>query len=108
MDSGIAFIVGTGATALILALGHWFPWPRELHRLEAYVYGVAAILIGSGVWLWASGYRDIWGGLTFMAVIAGLTTGLTYLVDEARSARKYRRIVNERLDKYNPDNDGSR
>lgn len=45
------YLVGLGTTALLLFVGHWFPWPHDLHRLAAYAYGVASILIGAGLWL---------------------------------------------------------
>ena len=40
-------IVGAASATLIL-VGHWFPWRkalgRDLHRIEAYAYGVGCII----------------------------------------------------------------
>lgn len=96
------YLVGLGTTALLLFVGHWFPWPHDLHRLAAYAYGVASILIGAGLWLWASGMRDVWVGLVFLSLVAGLATGLAYLIDEALTARRYHAELKDRLDKYGP------
>ena len=39
-------VAGCTLVALLLLVGHWFPWPRflgrEMHRLEAYVYGTGS------------------------------------------------------------------
>ena len=37
---------GALLAAMVLAIGHWFPWPRRLTRVQAYAYGVAGILAG--------------------------------------------------------------
>jgi len=47
------------ATAMLLVIGHWAPWPKRLHRLAAYTYGVASILAGQVVWLLPA-HRDAW------------------------------------------------
>lgn len=72
------FGYGLIITALLLALAHFFPWPRRLHRLAAYVIGVGAILLGVYVWL---GNGEVWRGLLVFAVVAGATTGLCYGID---------------------------
>jgi len=37
-------------TVLLLLVGHWFPWFKKLSRVQAYVYGVASILVGQAIW----------------------------------------------------------
>ena len=41
---------GAMLTALILAVGHWFPWVKELDKIPCYIYGVASILLGFTLW----------------------------------------------------------
>ncbi len=62
-EFGLPFVFGTTLTGLLLLVGHWFPWPRRLHRLLAYCYGVASILAGAAVWLGALGLWRVLAGL---------------------------------------------
>lgn len=78
---GERFFLGLLIAALLLAVAHWFPWPKGLHQLVAYVIGVAAILAGAGIWLLPAGYGWTWLGLVGFAVVSGAVTGLAYLVD---------------------------
>lgn len=78
---GVSFAFGLTLTALLLAAGHWFPWPKRLHRLLAYAYGVGAILAGTAIWLGLLGLWSLWLGLLAFAVISGVTTGLAYGID---------------------------
>ena len=91
------YFVGLGATALLLAVGHWFPWPRGLRRLQAYVYGVAAILVGCAIWLGMHGEWLILAGVVGIAAAGGIVTGATYWLDDIvtrlRKADKAERLV---------------
>ena len=75
------FWVGAGATALLLALAHWFPYPARLKRLVAYFIGVSCLLIGFTIWLGQEGEWDIVAGLVAISVIGGLVTAGCYGID---------------------------
>jgi hypothetical protein len=78
---GVPFAFGLTLTALLLAAGHWFPWPKRLHRLLAYTYGVGAILAGAAIWLGLLGLWTTWLGFLAFAVIGGAVTALAYGID---------------------------
>ncbi len=89
------------AAALILA-GHWFPWRlllgRDLHRLEAYVYGVAVFLAVAGVALWALGQ---WVALVIILVVwaaEGLATLGGYAIDHWAKQRHALQDAKERAE----------
>lgn len=94
----ISFWCGLVISALLLAVGHWAPWPRRLHRLAAYVYGVASILAGQAIWLISHGRLDIWLGLVAFSVAGGFATGLAWFIDWALNARIRIQVANERHD----------
>lgn len=74
-------IAGGLLTALVLALGHWFPWTRNLNRIEAYIYGVASIIAGYATWRFLNhDWRTVLG-LATIAIIAGLTVVIAYKID---------------------------
>lgn len=75
------FTYGVILTCLLLAVGHWFPWPRRLPRLAAYSYGVASILAGAAVWLLPRGAGDVALGMTLIALAGGLATALCWGID---------------------------
>lgn len=92
------FCAGLTIAILLLFVGHWFPWPRQLHRLCAYVYGCACILVGAGVWLLGTD-TDVWLGLAGLVVGAGLATVGAYGVDWWLNARlRIRQVDHERHD----------
>ena len=68
-----------GLTGALILAGHWAPWPRRLPRLLAYGYGGGAILAGAALLL----DRAAWRRLAGITVVAGLATGLGYLVDRS-------------------------
>jgi len=73
---------GLTTTALLLLVGHWLPWPKQLHRLWAYVYGVTSIYLGIYIWLgWCYTFRV----LCLFPIAGGLATGLAYLYDFLRN-----------------------
>jgi hypothetical protein len=84
---GIGFWFGLTLTALLLIAGHWAPWPRRLHRLAAYSYGVTTILLGAGLWLLLVDQWPVWLGLLAFAFIGGATTAAGWLIDWALNAR---------------------
>jgi hypothetical protein len=71
--------LAAGCSALLIAVGHWFPWRallhRDLHRVEAYIYGVLAVVGGIVLALFgATAPGEIWtlgsmavGGLVALA-----------------------------------------
>lgn len=72
---------GALLTALILAVGHWFPWPRPLEQIHCYVYGVLSILAGFTLW---RGLNADWVtpvGLFIVSGTGGLTVILAYKID---------------------------
>ena len=89
------------AAALILA-GHWFPWRlllgRELHRLEAYAYGVGVFALVAGLALAATGN---WAGLVIVAVVwaaEGLATVGAYAIDHWAKQRHALQDARERAE----------
>ena len=81
-----SFAAGLMLTGLLLFVGHWFPWPVKLHRLAAYVYGLAAILAGQAVWLlpireMTGTGVDVVASLVAFAAIGGAATALGYGID---------------------------
>jgi hypothetical protein len=72
---------GAVLAALILAIGHWFPWARTLSRIASYVYGVVSIIAGFALWrLLNHDYRTVLG-LLAIACAGGLTVVLAYQID---------------------------
>lgn len=89
------------AAALILA-GHWFPWRlligRELHRLEAYAYGVGVFLLVAGAGLASVGY---WSALVIVGAVwlaEGLATVGAYAIDHWAKQRHALQDAKERAE----------
>jgi len=80
-----AIAIAAGFSALFIAGGHWFPWRamlhRDLHRLEAYVYGVLSILLPAGAVLWMQAEWYAIALLVACTAAAGVTTATTKGVD---------------------------
>lgn len=83
--------LAAGCSALLIAVGHWFPWRallhRELHRVEAYIYGVLAILTPACV---ALALRGDWYAIYLVvacAVSAGVVTVATKAIDRVAAWR---------------------
>jgi fluoride ion exporter CrcB/FEX len=89
----IALIFGLVVTGLALLVGHWFPWPRRLPRLGAYVYGVGALLLGQFIWLSLSGRLADWWALVGFAALGGLATCAAYAADALLNLQQ--RVKNE-------------
>ena len=99
-------IAGMSLTSLVLLVGHWFPWSRflgrEMHRLEAYVYGTVAILLGFSLvaWLMESLAPVVW--LSLVIVAGGSATFSAWALDWlgiklAATRRQARRARNGHL-----------
>jgi len=89
----ITYIFGLTVTALILLAAHWFPWPRKIHRLEAYCIGVVAILAGQAIWLCCGGEWKLWLALASFSIVSGVAVGGAYAVDALLNYR-VKRIIN--------------
>jgi hypothetical protein len=94
----VYFVFGAFATASLILVGHWFPWPVRLHRLAAYVYGCTSILIGAGVWLIPSKQLLVWLGFATITAVAGAMTCLSYLIDGNLKADKTQSTLEKVLD----------
>lgn len=77
------FLAGCLVTASALAAGHWAPWWKTLHRVCAYIYGVASILLGAFVWLVLQGKWREWLGMCALSASGGATVVLAYAYDKA-------------------------
>jgi len=77
-----AIAIGAVLSALLLAVEHWYPYPRELRILERYVLGSAAVLVGFTVAHLLLG--DIWTPIGLAAIYAasGGIVGLAYWLDD--------------------------
>jgi len=90
--NGATLLAGAILTGLLLAVGHWFPWPRTLDRISAYVYGVLSILAGFALWrLLLADWQTV-VGLVTICCAGGATVKAAYKIDgwviEIRKANK--------------------
>ncbi len=85
-------VAGALLAALVLAVGHWFPWAWRLSRIQAYVYGVVSIWLGFAAWRLLNGDWVTVVGLGVIAGAGGVTVVLAYRLDGVvrmvRQARK--------------------
>lgn len=97
-----AVILAALVSALLIIGGHWFPWRlmlhRDLHRIEAYTYGVASILIPACAVLAWWGAWDAVTVVTSCALAAGVTTVASKLVDLVIEFRNAAHDARERED----------
>jgi len=77
-------------TGLMLAVGHYFPWVRDMRRTEAYVYGVVMIFVGIAVWLFPD---PILLPMCAFPIVAGIVVLGAYQYDNLRN-----RAVNKEAD----------
>lgn len=89
----MSFWFGVALTSLLLMVGHWFPWPVKLHRLAAYTVGSGSVLAGASLWLLLSAETSILLGLVVLYLVAGATTVLTYVIDNALRARVLHKVL---------------
>lgn len=80
-------LAGATLTALLLLVGHWFPWQRwlgrELHRLESYVYGTSSIFLGFLLVRWLEGNLYTAWQLAIIITAAGTATFSAWIADAA-------------------------
>jgi len=75
-------VAGGVLTGLLLALGHWFPWPRQLRWIHRYTYGVLAFWTGFALWrLLATDWITV-AGLLIIAAAGGVTVVIAYWIDD--------------------------
>ena len=91
--------VGMVVTALLLAVGHWFPWPRRLRRIEAYMYGGSALWVGLAAWRLLNGDWQTAVGVLAIDLVGWGTVAGAYQVDglvrRIRQARATERTDDE-------------
>lgn len=88
------FAAGAVLTALLLAIGHWFPWPHPLSRIRCYVYGTASIWAGFALWRALNGDWITFTGLLVIAGVGGATVKGAYKLDEwVRQIRQSRKAA---------------
>jgi MFS family permease len=95
----IYFSLGLIVTCLLLAVGHWFPWEKQLHteditRIFLYAIGVGALLAGMAVWLFLSGSGWLWWYLLAFPVAGGLATVLFYGIDAMKNKAQRDKLQN--------------
>lgn len=88
-------IVGAALTGALELVGHWFPWPKPLHRIAAYAYGTLAILIGVAV----ATERRTFARMAAVTAAGGIATIAAYIVDMHLKARQRRRYGGALLNK---------
>ena len=92
-------LAGALLTALVLAVGHWFPWAQPLSRIAAYVYGVISILAGFALWRLLNADWQMPLGLVIISCAGGITVVMAYKIDgwvlEIRKARKVEAMMND-------------
>ena len=89
----LSFVIGAALTALLLAIGHWFPWLKTLTRIQAYIYGTASIQAGFTVWRLLNGdWLTALGGWV-IAIAGGTVVLLAYRRDcQVLTQRQARRV----------------
>lgn len=97
--SGIA--IAALASVLIISVMHWFPWRallhRDLHRIEAYILGIVAILAPAISLLWTQGNTGAIAIILACSVAAGVATIGAKAIDKIAEYR------NELHDRRNRD-----
>lgn len=81
-------IAGAALTGALELVGHWAPWPKQLHRVAAYTWGVGAILAGVTVVT----ERRTWLHIALLCATGGAATVAGYLVDLHLRAAQRRRM----------------
>jgi len=81
------FWAGLGASSALLAIAHWFPWPRKPRRIEAYAIGLTALLIGQAVWLGTTGQWALWLHLALFCAVGGAVVSGGYAIDYVLNLR---------------------
>lgn len=96
-----SFYIATCATILLISVMHWFPWRallhRDLHRIEAYILGIVAILAPAISLLWTQGNTGAIAIILACSVAAGVATIGAKAIDKIAEYR------NELHDRRNRD-----
>lgn len=78
-------LAGCALVALLLLVGHWFPWQRwlgrEMHRLESYVYGTTSIFLAFLLIRWLEGNLYTAWQLAAIIAAAGSSTFGAWVAD---------------------------
>jgi Na+/melibiose symporter-like transporter len=80
-------------SALIILVGHYFPWPRKMHRPEAYSYGIIAIMVPYSVVCIASQWYAQMIVAWCLVAAAGFATLTAYAYDWAMRAHNTLKAV---------------
>ena len=100
----LGFAFGAMLTLLLLAVGHWFPWPKRLTRIQAYIYGVSCITLGFSLWRLLNGDWLTTVGLWLMAIGGGIVVIAAYWIDDLtirlRKADKGDILLDDRIKKH--------
>jgi hypothetical protein len=95
-DSVIVWVI----VCLLLAVEHWFEWPKRLHRLIAYIIGTLTLNVPLTVWIVATrpGLETViatmWGSIAF----GGATVMLAWLYDAQMNNCRRRQAAEKVLD----------
>lgn len=97
----IRYVAGLCATAALIAIAHWFPWPRKLKQAEHCALTIAAGLVGLLIWL---GFTSGWFAVAGFALVGGVVALAAYLYDAAMNWRQRARFfrVEDKLDERRP------
>ena len=77
----ISWLIGAFIAALLLAVGHWFPWLQRPSGLRDYTYSAASLSIGFAAWRLLNADWITPLGLLAIAVIGGVTVKLASELD---------------------------
>lgn len=95
MDVTWMFVsLGIGAVlgALLLVVGHWFPWVQRLPRCAAYAFGTVSLWLGFAVWRLLNGDWVTPAGLLVIVLVGGAAVQAAYVIDgwvlDVRKGRK--------------------
>lgn len=76
---------GLTTTCLLLAVLHWFPWPKRLHAIANYTLGTGSIFIGMTIW------RENWT-IWIFPLTAGVAVCICYAIDYLLNVRVRARL----------------
>ena len=97
----LEFALVGAASATFILVGHWFPWRkafgRDLHRVEAYAYGVACIILPAIVAYQLAGTAQATAILLVATFSAGLATLISKAIDAAIDHAHHVKDLEDRL-----------
>ena len=77
----VSLIIAALLAALLLLVGHWFPWPLRLSRIQAYIFGVASIFGGFALWRALNQDWITSAGLLAICLVSGAAVKGAYALD---------------------------